>query len=46
MEHSPKFELIKKYYDAGLWTAERVLNMVIKGWITQDEYNEIINEIA
>jgi uncharacterized XkdX family phage protein len=44
MEHSPKFELIKSYYDAGLWTAERVLNMVVKGWITQDEYNEIIGQ--
>jgi uncharacterized XkdX family phage protein len=44
MEHSPKFELIKSYYDKGLWTAERVLNMVIKGWITQDEYNEIIGD--
>lgn len=44
MEHSPKFELIKNYYDAWLWTAERVLNMVVKGWITQDEYNEIIGQ--
>ena len=44
MEHSSKFELIKSYYDKGLWTPERVLNMVVKGWITQDEYNEIIGQ--
>lgn len=42
MDYSPKFELIKNYYDKGLWTAERVLNMVIKGWITQEEYVEIV----
>jgi len=44
MEHSPKFELIKGYYDAGLWSADRVRNMVTKGWLTQDEYNEIIGD--
>lgn len=43
MEHSEKFELIKSYYDSGLWTAKRVLNMVIKGWITQAECDEILS---
>ncbi|MBP3330359.1 MAG: XkdX family protein [Clostridia bacterium] len=36
-----KFEKVKKYYDNGLWNAERVANAVIKGWITVDEFREI-----
>ena len=39
---SPKFELVKGYYDAGLWSTERVYNAVGK-WITYDEYEEIVN---
>lgn len=30
---SAKFELVKKYYDEGLWSIERVHNAVGK-WIT------------
>lgn len=43
MEHSPKFELVKSYYDKGLWTEERVRNAVGK-WITAEEYTEITGE--
>ena len=39
---SPKFELVKRYYDEGLWSAERVRNAVGK-WITQEEYEIIVN---
>lgn len=39
---SPKFELVKRYYDEGLWSAERVRNAVGK-WITQEEYELIVN---
>ena len=39
---SPKFELVKGYYDAGLWSAERVYNAIGK-WITYEEYEQIVN---
>jgi hypothetical protein len=41
MEHSAKFELVKKYYNKKLWSAARVRNAVGK-WITQEECNEIL----
>jgi len=44
MEHSPKFELVKKYYDDGLWSKTAVKNAVIKNWITSSEYEEIVGE--
>lgn len=42
--HSPKFDKVKNYYDKGLWTKEMVHNAVTKGWITQEEYEEITGE--
>ena len=39
-----KFEKVKKYYDSGLWNKTMVKNAVIKGWITADEYEEIVGE--
>lgn len=44
MEHSPKYEKVKGYYDKGLWNEEMVRNAVVKGWITEEEYTEITNE--
>ena len=41
MEHSPKFNKVKTYYDKGLWNIEMVRNAVIKGWITEKEFTEI-----
>lgn len=41
---SRKFDLVKHYYDAGLWVMERVKNAVIKGWITEEEYRQITGE--
>ena len=43
--HSPKYEKVKKYYDEGLWNAERVKNAVSKGWITGEEYRDITGAI-
>ena len=37
-------EKIKSYYDSGLWSINRVKNMVIKGIITEEEYKEITEE--
>lgn len=39
------FDKIKMYYNSGLWSKDRVRNMVIKGIITAEEYEEIVNEI-
>ena len=41
---SKMYEKIKKYYDTGLWTEERVRNMVIKGIITEEEYASIVGK--
>lgn len=40
-----KFEKVKKYYDSGLWSIERVRDAVKKGWISQEEF-EIITKNA
>lgn len=37
---SNKFQLVKDYYDKGLWNIEKVYNAVGR-WITEDEYQEI-----
>ena len=41
---SKMYEKIKKYYDTGLWSEERVRNMVVKGIITEEEFYEITGE--
>ena len=41
---SKKFNLVKKYYEQGLWSKKRVRDAVLKGWITADEYKEITGE--
>lgn len=40
---SPKYELVKGYYDSGLWSKERVYNAVGR-WITVSEYSGITGE--
>lgn len=39
-----KFELVKKYYDKGLWNITRVKNAVVKSWITEEQFKEITGE--
>ena len=41
---SKMYEKIKKYYDTGLWSEERVRNMVVKGVITEEEFYDIIGK--
>ena len=41
---SKDFEKIKQYYDNGLWSEDRVRNMVIKEVITAEEYYEIVGK--
>lgn len=40
------FEKIKKFYDMGLYTAGQVYKFVIKGVITETQYNEICNNLS
>ena len=37
-----KVEKVKQYYEKGLWDKSRVRNAVIKGWITVEEYENIV----
>lgn len=41
---SRMFEKIKAYYDSQLWSKERVRNVVDKGALTPEEYEEITGE--
>lgn len=41
MEHSAKFERVKRYFDTGLWNAKMVRNAVGR-WITAEEADEIL----
>ena len=41
---SKMYEKIKEYYNTGLWSEERVRNMVIKGVITEEEFYDIIGK--
>lgn len=45
MEHSKKYESVKKYYDLRMWSKETVAKAVKKGWITAAEYEEIVGEM-
>lgn len=51
MEHSKKFDLVKKYYNTRMsngdrmWDENRVKNSVEKGWITAEEYEEITGQV-
>lgn len=42
--HSPKYTLIKDYYDRGLWNKARIAKAVVSGYITAAEYEEIVGE--
>ncbi len=41
---SKKFDVVKKYFDGGFWSVKQVRNAVVKGWITEDEFEEIVGE--
>lgn len=41
---SKMYEKIKEYYNTGLWSVERVRNMVVKGIITEEEYKDIVGK--
>lgn len=39
---SKRYELVKGYFEKRLWTRKMLKNAVVKGWITQDEYDGIV----
>ena len=41
---SKMYEKVKSYYNTGLWSEERVKNMVVKGVITEEEFYDIIGK--
>ena len=41
---SKMYKKIKEYYNTGLWSEERVRNMVVKGIITEEEYASIVGK--
>ena len=41
---SPKYALVKRYYDLKVWNLERVRLAVQKGWITEAEFSEITGQ--
>jgi uncharacterized XkdX family phage protein len=38
------YDIIKRYYDSGLWTKEQVANAVVMGKITPLQYEQITGE--
>lgn len=40
---SEKYELVKSYYERGLWNEERVYKAIGR-WITEEEANEILKK--
>lgn len=39
---SGKYKKVKGYYNSGFWTENMLKNAVKKGWITEEEYKEIV----
>ena len=44
-QKSKKFDIVKKYFDAGVWSIAMVRNAVVKEWITPAEYELITEEV-
>lgn len=44
VEHSAKFNKVKKYFEYGFWTVKMCHDAVTKGWITEAEFTEITGE--
>ena len=42
---SKHFEMVKNYFDKGLWSIIRVRNAVVKSWITAEEFKTITGEV-
>jgi hypothetical protein len=36
------YKAIKKWYNQGLWSEKAVRSAVTRGWITEEQYREIV----
>lgn len=39
--HSEKYEMVRRFYKTRMWNEIQVKNAVVKGWITEEEFEEI-----
>ncbi len=44
MEHSKNYHKVKRYYDMKMWDETRIRNAVKMGWITEEEFQEIVGK--
>ena len=44
MAYNKKFDTVKKYYNLKVWDETRVRNAVVKKWITDEEFEEIVGK--
>jgi hypothetical protein len=42
---SKYYNLVKKNYDNGFWSIDKVRDAVVKGWITPEEFYDITGEV-
>ena len=42
---SKYYNLVKKNYDNGFWSIDKVRDAVVKGWITLEEFYDITGEV-
>lgn len=42
--NSPRYEILKRYYDMGIYTKGNMKLFMECGWITEEEYKEIIQD--
>jgi len=42
---SKYYNLVKKNYDNGFWSVDKVRDAVVKGWITLEEFYDITGEV-
>ncbi|MDT8717832.1 XkdX family protein [Clostridium sp. 19966] len=40
------YETLKRLYESGKLSKEKLNNAVVKGWISQDEENQITNAVT
>ena len=41
---SKYYNLVKKNYDNGFWSIDKVRDAVVKGWITEEEFELIVGK--
>ena len=42
---SKYYNIVKRNYDKGYWSIDKVRDAVVKGWITPEEFYDITGEV-